>query len=158
MKHQHESIRVLVRSIRLNPLAENIYGDGPDSKFFDSIKQCGLLQELVVVKRGRGYNLISGRKRLQVLRKLGEKSVAVSVIDLRRERRRTRPSSRQTAFDERFPLSSFERPRFYGPRTRNGHGYDSSRESTQRCRSAPTMHWPQQLALALAGSWNACWS
>lgn len=80
-----ERVRVSIKSIRLSATAEKIYADRADDQLFDSIKRCGLLQEPVVIRRGGGYNLVSGRRRLQVLRSLGHKKIYVRVIQTPRE-------------------------------------------------------------------------
>lgn len=58
----------------LRPNALNFYGYRGEGELADSIKLSGLMHPLTVIKRGNGYTVISGHRRLRALRMLYEQS------------------------------------------------------------------------------------
>lgn len=58
----------------LHPNGMNFYGYRGEGELADSIKLSGLMHPLTVIRRGNGYTVISGHRRLRALRMLYEQS------------------------------------------------------------------------------------
>ena len=71
-------MEVNIDSVRPSPFQPRLIFDQDDLK--GEIKKDGLLNALVVRKRGKFYELIDGERRLRTLRDLGWKSVPVRVV------------------------------------------------------------------------------
>ncbi len=57
------------------------FSESSINELMDSIKSYGIIQPLVVMKKGSGYELIAGERRLRASKKLGLKKVPVIVRD-----------------------------------------------------------------------------
>lgn len=52
----------------------------PEDSFVESVRSCGILEPLIVERRGKGYRLLAGRRRLMAARKAGLESVPVRIM------------------------------------------------------------------------------
>lgn len=57
-----------------------VAGLWPDDAFIESVKAMGILEPLIVEKRGRGFVLLAGRRRLIAARKAGLETVPVRIV------------------------------------------------------------------------------
>ena len=82
---KHYSITQEIDIDKLIPSAENFYGIRDIEELAASIKENGLLHNLVVrnaTQEGMYYEIISGERRYQALKQLGYKKVPCKVVDL----------------------------------------------------------------------------
>ena len=72
---------VLLSEIDLNDKTYLLFDIAPDKKLSDSISELGLLNPVKLIKKDKGYIVLSGWKRIKALIQLGSESVYSKVYD-----------------------------------------------------------------------------